>query len=201
MESQEENHSLCGFLKRSAGPLSVAWWSDALPNARRSRRNEPGRGWRPYKVVLRNDLLLFYKVPSSMVREVRGIFQIRSGMWTIPLQSEEEQLGMPEGDDTDLATDDFAELAGNSETTSEAPTSMKEEVIRTEAAARSSAWDSPSKHPELLLVRTSVLPTRWTARIERGTPAALAHELLFATQRSAETITSALDGSLSLIHI
>lgn len=195
MESQEEKHSLCGFLKRSTGPLSVAWWSDALPNARRSRRNEPGRGWRPYKVVLRNDLLLFYKVPSSMVREVRGIFQIRSGMWTIPLQSEEEQLEMPEGDDTDLATDDFAELVGNSETTSDAPTSMKEEVIRTEAAARSSAWDSPSKHPELLLVRTSVFPTRWTARIERGTPAALAHELLFATQRSAETVTSALDGS------
>ena len=63
----------CGFLKRSTGPLSLAWWSDAFPGSRKQPLRDPGLGWRPFKAVLCGNKIYFYKVPSAMVPEVRAL--------------------------------------------------------------------------------------------------------------------------------
>ena len=40
-----QKQTLTGFVKRSTGPLSLAWWSDTLSQ---TEGKEPGRGWRPF---------------------------------------------------------------------------------------------------------------------------------------------------------
>lgn len=157
-----ENHIVaCGFLKRGTGMFHAAWWSDAI-SAQRGR-SEPGNGWRPFKTLLVNDTLYFYKVPPAMVPEVRRIFQVRSTQWPTPCVAIEPD---DSGESDDASTSN------------------------TDADAPATAWASAGKHPELVLTQSTAPPPRWAACIESGTPTALAHELVFATQRDAATVAS-----------
>lgn len=167
----DDADAVCGFLKRSTGPWSLAWWSDAIPKQR--TRNEPGRGWRPFKAVLAHDTLFFYKVPSALVPEVRATFQVRSSMWPSGLEEDEETAHATSSPSTPQAS------------------ALHSPSVHIDSV-QVTTWDSPAQHPELCLVRAGVQPASWTARIERATGAALAHELVFGTQR-AVTATSSND--------
>ncbi|WFD44530.1 hypothetical protein MPSI1_003198 [Malassezia psittaci] len=163
-DSLDKNEEvLCGFLKKSTGPWSIAWWQDAMPKNRHVG-NEPGRGWRPFKVVFARGVLHFYKVPSVMIPEIRSTFQVRATAWPNELE-ENEAPSSPL--DTDLPSSALA----SSDTAS---------VFQENAET---VWESEAKHPDLILVQSGMLPSSWAARIEYATGAALAHELVFATQR------------------
>ncbi|WFD26563.1 hypothetical protein MNAN1_001546 [Malassezia nana] len=168
-----QEHTLTGFVKRSTGPLSLAWWSDALSQA---DIKEPGRGWRPFKTVLVGDTLMFYKVPASMVPEVRRTFQIRSAQWPVAVLSTDD---CQELNFTDDVGSDVRTLASIPDKSMHNKGSL--ESIRVPAVH----WTSPLRHPELIVVSDSTLPNRWASRIESGTISALAHELVFGTQRMA----------------
>ncbi|WFD00466.1 hypothetical protein MYAM1_003215 [Malassezia yamatoensis] len=163
-DSLDKNEEvLCGFLKKSTGPWSIAWWQDAMPKNRHVG-NEPGRGWRPFKVVFARGVLHFYKVPSVMIPEIRSTFQVRATAWPNELE-ENEAPSSPL--DTDLPSSAIA--------SSDTASVFQENT--------ESVWESEAKHPDLTLVQSGMLPSSWAARIEHATGAALAHELVFATQR------------------
>ena len=61
-----------GFIKRSTGLFSIAWFSDTVAN---TELKDPGRGWRPFKAVLISDTLMFYKVPTPMIPEDGVLFK------------------------------------------------------------------------------------------------------------------------------
>ncbi|WFD30545.1 hypothetical protein MSPP1_001566 [Malassezia sp. CBS 17886] len=201
----------CGFLKRSTGPLSLAWWSDALPTARNANRREPGRGWRPFKAVLRGDKLYFYRVPGAMVPEVRNTFLVRSTMWPTPYAGEEEECasdveaGAAEDarGDEGIRAADLDELDVGSMTLDDGLSTAADDESRSEAGGADApiTWDSPTKHPELVLVRTGMLPVRWAERIDSGTPHALAHEVVFGTQRVVEQASMSLDTPADIVRV
>ncbi|WFD34570.1 rho GTPase-activating protein [Malassezia cuniculi] len=183
--SEEEiSISACGFLKRSTGPLSLAWWSDALPSSRRMPIQEPGLGWRPFKAVLSGNRILFFKVPSVLIPEVRSTFVIRSTIWPTPIESDDE------GDADEKKS---PPVDGEAESTTESVTSVPTEpdtILEIGAAIperHEGPWDNATRHPDLVTVRTPGNSLSWTARIESGTLAALAHELVFATQSVSHT--------------
>lgn len=180
-----QEQTLTGFVKRSTGPLSLAWWSDALSQ---NEVKEPGRGWRPFKTVLVGDTLMFYKVPTSMVPEVRRTFQIRSTQWPIAV----------------LSTDDPHEINWYDDT--EAINSEPDKSMHTKGSIESlkvppMQWTSSSRHPELVIVSNNSASNRWVARIESGTVSALAHELVFGTQRIASLDDAQDTDTKTFLHL
>ncbi|PKI84862.1 Bem2p [Malassezia vespertilionis] len=172
--SLEVQSAMCGFLKKSTGVMSLAWWSDALPTAKNAQRAEPGRGWRPFKVFLSDGKLYFFKVPTAMIPEVRNTFLIRASVWTTPGQ-EEEPLA------ENASEPDSPSLVEQTSALSVTDTSAQGDA---RDAPPTTEWESPIKHPDLRLVENP--PKRWVARIRHGTPHALAHELVFGTQHTME---------------
>lgn len=175
----------CGFLKRSTGPLSLAWWSDAFPGSRKQPMRDPGLGWRPFKAVLCGSKIYFYKVPSAMVPEVRATFIVRSAAWPAPIESDDE-AEVP-GPEPPLLEDSASISESGMSALSPAEQSTNENIMTvTEPEPFFGPWESATRHPHLNVVKSGGVPLSWTARIESGTPAALAHELVFATQAVAD---------------
>ncbi|WFD19707.1 rho GTPase-activating protein [Malassezia caprae] len=180
-----QEQTLTGFVKRSTGPLSLAWWTDALTQ---TEGKEPGRGWRPFKAVLVGDTLMFYKVPSNMVPEVRRTFQIRSTQWPLAVLSTDDPQEINLGDDaTTLASapDKSMHTKGSIE-------SLNVPAIQ---------WTSPQRHPDLILVPNANFSNRWITRIESGSVAALAHELVFGTQRVASADDAQDTDTKTFLHL
>jgi len=181
----QQGQTLTGFVKRSTGPLSLAWWSDTLSQ---SEGKDPGRGWRPFKAVLVGDTLLFYKVPTSMVPEVRRTFQIRSTQWPLAVLSTDDPQEINIGDDA-------ITLA-----------SVPDRIMNTKGSIESlkvpaNQWSSRQRHPDLVLVPESNSSNRWITRIESGSVAALAHELVFGTQRVASADDAQDTDTKTFLHL
>ena len=169
-EVEQDEVVMVGFVKRSAGLFSMAWLTDAMSN---QSNKDPGHGWRPFKAMLVHETLMFFKVPATMVPEVRRTFQIRSTQWPASITaSDEVSVLSPDSDKEE--TESHATTLPDSST-----------VITVEESDNETMWKSFQTHPELLLVPDSGCPGSWAARIDRGTPAALAHELVFGTQQPA----------------
>ena len=180
-----QKQTLTGFVKRSTGPLSLAWWSDTLSQ---TEGKEPGRGWRPFKAVLVGDTLMFYKVPTSMVPEVRRTFQIRSSQWPLTVLSTDDPLDLK-------ISEDSTTLVSAPERTMHAKGSIESLRIPTVH------WTSPLRHPELIIVPESTSSNRWVTRVESGSVAALAHELVFGTQRVASADDAQDTDTKTFLHL
>lgn len=181
----EKETATVGFVKRSTGIFSLAWITDTMTN---QELKDPGRGWRPFKAVLMGETLYFYKVPSSLVPEVRRTFQIRSTQWPTTFHA---------SDDTNVPAQDKegepvsqSEQAKNSNTAG--TTSDQQERI---------AWRNPGKHPELVLISEDVGFNAWAAHIDYGTPAALAHEIVFGTQQPSGSPEAREGDAKTFLHM
>lgn len=184
--NDEEEAVMVGFIKRSTGLFSIAWFSDTLVN---NELKDPGRGWRPFKAVLMSDTLLFYKVPASMIPEIRRTFQIRSTQWPTTFHASDTiSLSTVEPDDDD----------SESQSATIPDSCMSLTLDDREVYA---SWKSPNKHPELYLVNDDIFPSSWASRIDRGTPAALAHELVFGTQRPSGGLLRQEADTKTFLHI
>ena len=184
--NDEEGALMEGFIKRSTGLFSIAWFSDTVAN---TELKDPGRGWRPFKAVLISDTLMFYKVPAPMIPEVRRTFQIRSTQWPSTFHaSDTVSLSTVEPDDDDSAS--------QSTTIPDSCTTLTVDDGETYTS-----WKSPNKHPELHLVNDDVFPSSWASRIDRGTPAALAHELVFGTQRPSGGLLRQEADTKTFLHV
>lgn len=191
LDASDTQTLICGFVKRSTGPMSLAWWSDTVTSR---TRTEPGRGWRPFKAVLRGDTLYFYKVPSAMVTEVRHTFQVRSMQWPMAMLTADEWTGPDtEGLSEEAVVIEPVPIPDSS--SSLAPEELGYEAI-------TSSWTNTTKHPDLQLSQPNLMSRHWAARIESGTVAALAHELVFATQRLSSTTWQGDDlDTKSFVHL
>ena len=142
--NDEEGALMEGFIKRSTGLFSIAWFSDTVAN---TELKDPGRGWRPFKAVLISDTLMFYKVPTPMIPEVRRTFQIRSTQWPSTFHASDTiSSSTVEPDDDDSVS--------QSTTIPDSCTTLTVDDGETYTS-----WKSPNKHPELHLVNDDVFPS------------------------------------------
>lgn len=192
--SWHDDAVMCGFVKRSTGIASFAWWSDTV--ARRPT-TEPGRGWRPFKTFLQGDTLVFYKIPANMVPEVRRTFQIRSTQWPTAVITADDPL---------VSTDCETEASSTSDLLVPLPlsdpvTSRTADELEIDFKQDTALWTQSAKHPELQLVSHLTRTQHWASRIEGGTTAALAHELVFATQRVSADEDINDDDTKTFLHL
>ena len=180
----------CGFLKRSTGLLSIAWWSDALPSNKKLPTRDPGLGWRPFKAVLYGSKIFFYKVPSVMVPEVRATFVVRSTVWPTPIESDDDGETPALERLAPAVVDDGVSAGESAASISSPPDQNQSENGRNLPEPHAGPWENATRHPDLVVVSSPNVPLSWTARIETGTPTALAHELVFATQSVADAASA-----------
>ncbi len=205
-----------GFLARNANiSLTLAQLSGHDHGKGKDKEKDVTKGWKPYRVVLQDGRLCFYKPPSNISDDVKALFPtgIVRGVPDTPASSASissltaDQLVRSGLSKQDLlsATSSTAEMTSplaspslrprlpsarpnkSATTPSEVPTTPVAVPQPAEVdAPRHQSWLKPGKHPDLVLVDTVDAPPAWADRIQAGTLEALAHEFVHATQFPTE---------------
>ncbi|CAO1629751.1 unnamed protein product [Jaminaea pallidilutea] len=199
-----------GFLNRNAN-VNVQFSQLGV----RDREKDVSKGWKPYKVVLKDSALHFYKPPNNVADEVKGSFPttllprdssstggtFTRGFGSQPFDAEMlKQSGLGTRDLL-LATSGSSGTVGQGTGNAASPMSPRKTLPLPpstgagEAVAPSSstpaqmepqvAWHLPGKHIDLVLVVVPERPSHWVERIQSGTLEALVHEYVFASQLTA----------------
>lgn len=193
-----------GFLNRN-GNVSLSL--NQLGGGR-EKEKDITKGWKPYKVILKDGSLVFFKPPSGVSDELKGTFPttvvrnqqnvFRQGQQ--PLDAEAlKQSG--------LKTQDLLQATSSTSSASRSPPSSPpkransalpplpaESVSLTGMANLATSantvpentWKRAGAHPDLELVSSLVCPPTWAARVRGGTLEALTHELVFASQKQPD---------------
>ncbi|CBQ70567.1 related to BEM2-GTPase-activating protein [Sporisorium reilianum SRZ2] len=203
-----------GFLSRNAN-ISLTLAQLGGHDHGKGKEKDIAKGWKPYRVVLQDGRLYFYKPPSSVSDEVKAIFPtgiVRSIPATpassTSMTSLNADLLLRSGlskQDLLSATSSTPEMTSplpspsprprlpavrqntSGSASAEPPATPHAAPAHLEAAgAAHRAWVKPGKHPDLVLTDAIDAPQGWTERIQSGTVSALAHEFVKATQLPAK---------------
>ena len=196
------------------------------------KEKDMNKGWKPFRVVLQDGSLHFYKPQSSSVADdakalfptgvvrapmIRGGSSALADTYAGKMTMDADALKRSGLNTRDLlaATSSAASMSSTSLSPMQRPTgssinespsfqqlalpnpsmpiASKSPTMSaiSDASAPPPAWQRAGHHPELILVTASSNPASWVARIASGSPAALAHELLHATQASLSTVEDA----------
>lgn len=186
-----------GFLNRNANinlPLS---------QLTKGKEKDIGKGWKPYKVLVREGKLFFYKPGGAIADEVKTLFP--TTLVAAEPQSADLSINLHDISKGKLGTQEL--LAATSRGTSDqAPpprlSSKRGQNDRLSAIADDQEdetpvitvsrkeWERRGKHEDLVLMDKEA-PGDWSSRIHSGSLEALSHEYVFATQMGGEEETSA----------
>lgn len=190
-----------GFLNRNVNlSMSIAQLSRG-----KDRERDITKGWKPYKAVLREGKLYFYKPSGALVDELRALFP------TSLVVGDGASDNLPAFGEKGISADDIKRnmlatrdlLAATSDSDGGIPSSTGQKIgtekpvfkrnpsdrpsvaqdASTEGAPRS--WERPGRHSDLKLSLSKEEPPSWSARVLGGSLDALAHEFVFATQASS----------------
>lgn len=220
-----------GFLNRNANiSVSLSQLTENDSGKGKEREKDVTKGWKAYKVVLKDGKLHFYKPPSNVSDEVKALFPttVVRGPGASPAASGGRaaavQYAQELGIDAEalkrgglgtnallLATASSANAptartpthsnagghqgmppplppkrSGDLPLTSPTKSPGQDAFLSTGQSAARPQWEGAGKHPELLLVDSPHPPSSWAARLRSGSPAAIAHELVFGTQISVD---------------
>ncbi|CDS01327.1 hypothetical protein [Sporisorium scitamineum] len=208
-----------GFLSRNANiSLTIAQLGGHEHGKGKDKEKDITKGWKPYRVVLQDGRLYFYKPPSSVSDEVKAIFPtgiVRSVPATPASSTTLSNLNADLLLRSGLSKQDLlSATSSTSEMTSPLPSpsprpripairqntsgSLSAEPPATPSAAPAEvdatgaahrAWIKPGKHPDLVLTDNIDAPPTWIERIQSGSISALAHEFVKATQLPAKTVS------------
>lgn len=156
------------------------------------REKEINKGWKPYRVILRDGKLHFFKPSNALAEEIKTLFPVS----VVPEASASEA-----SDGKGLSVDDIQrnklstrDLLAATSTTQHAESrntqrrnlneSRLSAIMDAEEPAQAGAdrWERFGRHEDLQLAESDVEPPTWAARIQGGSVDALSHEFVFATQ-------------------
>ncbi|CEH15012.1 Chimaerin and related Rho GTPase activating proteins [Ceraceosorus bombacis] len=193
-----------GFLNRNANislPLSQLQEGG---DKGREREKDLSKGWKPYKVILREGRLYFFKPPSSISDDVKALFPTSlvrpiAGT-TAPVDLDAIKKALAQQELLAATASSQGRSAGAPRTSTARPATKRgdsgagappniatpttSEAREPPAMEASSSWAAPGKHPDLSLAETVTPPASWIERIVASPMESLAHELVFATQFS-----------------
>ncbi|PWN27952.1 hypothetical protein BDZ90DRAFT_157764 [Jaminaea rosea] len=202
-----------GLLNRNANlSLSVAQLGGI---GTREREKDVTKGWKPYKVLLRDHNLVFYKPPNNLADDVKGLFPStvvrgagdgaglsqayagqridadmlkQSGLGTMDLLNATSNSGGQSGLAAAAAPPRSAHASPAKKQLPSPPPALSTGVTATSTSspATTSSWHMPGAHPESVLVPSRERPEHWAQRIHSGTLEALVHEIIHATQLLAQ---------------
>ena len=187
-----------GFLNRHVN-LSLPFAQLVDSSGSKGKEKDVGKGWKPYKVLLREGKLFFYKPTGAIADEVKLLFPTGLVTGRPDAKLVETGLSLDDVKRNRLGTQDL--LAATSRgsmdqavvtrppgrranTTNDRLSAIADdhEDERQVEIAKGPSWERHGRHPDLALVDALLEPSTWWARIEGGTLEAIAHEYVFATQ-------------------
>ncbi|UZJ57222.1 hypothetical protein CBS101457_006542 [Exobasidium rhododendri] len=210
-----------GFLNRNVNiTLPLAQLVDS--GGSRGKEKDIAKGWKPYKVLLREGKLFFYKPTGTIADEVKSLF-IASPTG--------QDAGLPNNREAGISLEELIRnkvgstqelLAATSRGTMDRglPTRLplkranNSNIERLSAIAddqeddaalssldKGRGWERAGKHQDLILSEEEKEPTEWRQRVEGGSIEALAHEFVFATQMNDSTTSTTAEAEGFLYSI
>ncbi|CAO1632545.1 unnamed protein product [Parajaminaea phylloscopi] len=193
-----------GFLNRN-GNLSLTL---SQLGGGRDKEKDVSKGWKPYRVILKDASLQFFKPPSNIAEEVKGLFP--NGVVRVhvddasPASSrfDAEMLkhsglgtqALLRATSTDAGATCSSPVPTLPLSVGSVPVSPSKKQPLTPIPQGSAeaqivlaqpqifAWHQPGKHPDLVLAAARERPSHWAERIECGSLDALTHEIVMGSQ-------------------
>ncbi|PWN20631.1 hypothetical protein BCV69DRAFT_282852 [Microstroma glucosiphilum] len=176
------------------------------------REKDVSKGWKPYKVLLKDGQMMFFKPPGQVIDEVKDLFPssvVRQSAASVSAQEAVSRgLGHQNFDaamlkQSGLGTQDLLNATKARDGSSLLPmprsipsspvkksplaSGQDEETHRKETSGPTRpSWHREGKHKDLELSQSIQMPASWPARIQSGSFEALVHEFVFASQSTTD---------------